>query len=192
MHGLFRLSPGSLRQETETPIELKEDYRNTVLHWVLLWLPYSAFRSCCIHAIFKYFFPIRSKMYYHYVLLGVTAGLLIIFGRTDAPYCRCRPWETCWPTDTEWATFNTSIDGGLVQLKPVGYVCHEPTFNGSICDTLSSLSRNSAWRASQPGSSLRFHPSLLAEVVRIQQVLLQVLYKTGFGRVGRLRIRLVW
>jgi hypothetical protein len=96
-----------------------------------------------------------NKMYYQYILPVVKAGLLFILGHTNVPYCRCRPWEPCWPTEEEWAAFNTSIDGGLVRLKPVGYVCHEPTFNCSACDDILTQSRDSLWRASQPGNSPR-------------------------------------
>lgn len=96
-------------------------------------------------------------MYFQYVLRLVTEGLHFASGLANSSSCRCRPWETCWPTETEWAGFRNSIDGDLVRLQPVGSVCHEPTFNRSACDNLLSISRDSAWRASQPGNSLRSH-----------------------------------
>lgn len=92
-----------------------------------------------------------------YPLLAATAGLLgwLALGPTTTLLsCRCRPWEACWPSNEEWDRFNISIHGNLVRLRPLGHVCHDPTFDQSACDELLHLARDSGWRASRPG---QFH-----------------------------------
>ncbi|KAI1214326.1 putative oxidoreductase [Annulohypoxylon truncatum] len=64
--------------------------------------------------------------------------------------CRCRPREACWPSDEAWNQLNVSTGGNLVRLRPLGHVCHYPTFDKSACDELLLLARDSGWRASQP------------------------------------------
>ncbi|PLN80797.1 FAD-binding domain-containing protein [Aspergillus taichungensis] len=66
--------------------------------------------------------------------------------------CRCHPGEPCWPSLDEWQAFNRSIQGNLVQVHPIGSVCHEPNYDKAACERVSTLSSNSTWRASQPGS----------------------------------------
>ncbi|KAH8599571.1 hypothetical protein B0O99DRAFT_590172 [Bisporella sp. PMI_857] len=58
------------------------------------------------------------------------------------------------PTEIQWRALNDSIDKNLIRLRPVGYVCHEPTFDQKACDAVLELSRDSQWRASQPDRSL--------------------------------------
>src|SRR4051812_34451307 len=111
-------------------------------------------------------------MYYQYLLRVVTKGLHFASGLANGPSCRCRPWETCWPAEKEWTSFRNSIDGDLVQLQPVGSVCHEPTFNHSACENLLSISSDSAWRASHPGNSLRSNTkSCLNPIQKLTRIL---------------------
>lgn len=93
-------------------------------------------------------------MYYHYLLPTIILLGWFSILEIEPRHCRCRPWEPCWPTEEQWATLNASIDNNLVRLKPVGYVCHEPTFDHTACNDLLHLTRDSGWRASQPGNSL--------------------------------------
>jgi hypothetical protein len=84
-------------------------------------------------------------MYYHYLLPAIGAGILLAWSsinQAEQKFCRCRPTDSCWPNKEEWTALNNSIEGNLVYLRPVGSVCHEPTF----------LTHDSGWRASQPGS----------------------------------------
>ncbi|KAI0381640.1 putative oxidoreductase [Hypomontagnella monticulosa] len=86
-------------------------------------------------------------------ILAATVGLLgwlAIVLTSPSLSCRCRPSEPCWPSEESWDRLNTSIDGGLVQLRPVGHVCHHPTFDQGSCDELLHLTRDSGWRASRP------------------------------------------
>lgn len=65
--------------------------------------------------------------------------------------CRCRLHQACWPSVKEWHAFNASVSGSLIAVKPVGYACHDPNFDSSICEQLMTSMNNSTWRASQPG-----------------------------------------
>ncbi|KKZ64554.1 hypothetical protein EMCG_01433 [[Emmonsia] crescens] len=66
--------------------------------------------------------------------------------------CRCRLHQACWPSAKEWHSFNASVSGSLIAVKPVGYVCHDPNFDSSICEQLMTSMNNSTWRSSQPGA----------------------------------------
>ncbi|KMQ42996.1 CO dehydrogenase flavoprotein-like, FAD-binding, subdomain 2 [Trichophyton rubrum] len=76
---------------------------------------------------------------------------LIYTQETQPASCRCRPWESCWPSEELWNSFNTSVDGKLQRLRPAAHVCYGPSFNKSACDNILLLSRDSGWRASNPG-----------------------------------------
>lgn len=65
--------------------------------------------------------------------------------------CRCQPGELCWPSIEEWNVFNASIDGNLVEVRPLGYVCHDPTYDKDACDSVKSHANNATWRIEQPG-----------------------------------------
>lgn len=68
--------------------------------------------------------------------------------------CRCRPNDPCWPSPADWDALNGSIHGNLVRVRPVGYVCHEPTYNKIACEHVSAMSPSGVWRASEPGKSV--------------------------------------
>src|SRR5438552_18709986 len=66
-------------------------------------------------------------------------------------HCRCRPHDSCWPSPQKWQALNDSIQGNLVALKPVAFVCHDPTFNAADCQATTAMTHNSSWRSMQPG-----------------------------------------
>ncbi|KAK1140587.1 hypothetical protein N8T08_010224 [Aspergillus melleus] len=71
----------------------------------------------------------------------------------DAPrQCRCRPHEPCWPSPAEWQALNTSLHGNVVDVRPIGHVCHGDTYDPVACGQVVKLSSNGTWRASQPGA----------------------------------------
>ncbi|KAH8646903.1 FAD/FMN-containing isoamyl alcohol oxidase MreA [Xylariales sp. PMI_506] len=51
----------------------------------------------------------------------------------EASECRCFPGDSCWPGNSDWASFNTSIGGRLIQTVPIGAVCHGASYNESAC-----------------------------------------------------------
>ncbi|PKY04552.1 FAD-binding domain-containing protein [Aspergillus campestris IBT 28561] len=85
----------------------------------------------------------------HQILCLLLIGSVLTLGESS---CRCRPSDSCWPSINTWAAFNESIDGHLVQLRPIASVCHDPTFNQQACNDMKNMTNNNVWRANQPGA----------------------------------------
>ncbi|KAJ7853446.1 FAD binding domain-containing protein [Mycena leptocephala] len=49
--------------------------------------------------------------------------------------CKIDPWDAAWPTEAEWAAFNTSLDGALIMTVPQGAVCYpnDPHYDEAAC-----------------------------------------------------------
>jgi hypothetical protein len=82
-------------------------------------------------------------------LLG---ALLLPLLASASQKCRCRPSDPCWPTTSDWDTLNSTVDGHLVAVRPVGAVCHDPTYDFEDCSAVTSLQNNSLWLSDQPGA----------------------------------------
>ncbi len=72
-----------------------------------------------------------------------TLSLLLLFRSVgthanddDSPVCKCGPDNPCWPSEADWNTLNTTVEGRLIQTTPIGSVCHDPTYNESACADL--------------------------------------------------------
>jgi hypothetical protein len=61
------------------------------------------------------------------------------YGPADS--CYCLPEDACWPSSTEWDSLNTTVNGRLVATKPLGSVCHDPSYDEAACEALKA-----AWR----------------------------------------------
>jgi hypothetical protein len=92
--------------------------------------------------------------------------------------CRCGPRETCWPSDEDWKAFNETIQGNLLQIRPVGYVCHGESFEKKACDEVRSRANDSIWRGSEPGG-------LFGSIPGIKVNEFQGRCNTPTGKVGR-------
>ncbi|RPA97303.1 FAD-binding domain-containing protein [Choiromyces venosus 120613-1] len=87
-------------------------------------------------------------------ILFFQLGLATDDSYSDGRYysrCRCLPTDSCWPTPSEWASFNTSVSGSLIAVKPVASPCHDPTFDQAACEDAKTNYNSSAWRGSFPG-----------------------------------------
>lgn len=54
-------------------------------------------------------------------------SLLLVLGTvTNARNSSCRniPGDVGWPTDSEWAQLNETVDGRLIATIPLASVCH--------------------------------------------------------------------
>jgi hypothetical protein len=58
----------------------------------------------------------------------------------------------CWPSQRDWARFNTTLDGKLIRTSPVLLPCYAgPAYNNETCQLLSStLWWDPKWQAQQP------------------------------------------
>ena len=53
--------------------------------------------------------------------------------------CRCFPGDACWPSTTQWHSFNSTIGGKLIASVPLAAVCHNDVFaafDSKKCDAL--------------------------------------------------------
>jgi hypothetical protein len=65
--------------------------------------------------------------------LALGSVLAAFVGRVQA-ICKSVPGSPGWPSPSEWASFNQSVFGALLQPPPPGSVCHpeEPNYNATI------------------------------------------------------------
>ncbi|KAH0493142.1 hypothetical protein TgHK011_008062 [Trichoderma gracile] len=50
--------------------------------------------------------------------------------------CKCFPGDACWPSSSDWAAFNKTVDGRLVATVPLGSPCHGASYNATECQFL--------------------------------------------------------
>lgn len=90
----------------------------------------------------------RSTAY----LTALLSFLGATYAAPEGPRCRCTPDQSCWPSPGLWQTLNKTLSGNLVAVKPVGAVCHDPTYNGGLCDSVKGMQTDSSWRSAQSGA----------------------------------------
>ncbi|KAJ5386293.1 hypothetical protein N7509_008834 [Penicillium cosmopolitanum] len=88
-------------------------------------------------------------LYFSFLLLSAAA---IVVPEPQHSSCRCRPHENCWPTQQQWSTLNSTIQGNLVAVRPVASVCHAMEYDAKTCNATTELWTNSVWRSAQPGA----------------------------------------
>ena len=77
----------------------------------------------------------------HLILLLLNGWVLTWVAGWNSNPGRCRniPGDHAWPTETEWAAFNNTIQGRLISTIPQAKVCHlapYESYNSSACTTL--------------------------------------------------------
>ena len=50
--------------------------------------------------------------------------------------CRCMPGDSCWPKAQDWANLNSTVQGRLIAITPLGSPCHDPTYDVAACELL--------------------------------------------------------
>ncbi|KAJ6093350.1 hypothetical protein N7486_008639 [Penicillium sp. IBT 16267x] len=80
------------------------------------------------------------------ILLSVTVGA------QQSTHCRCRPHDSCWPSQQEWSALNDTLGNKLVAVRPAASVCSPEEFNAAACKNVKDLWTDSVWRSSQPGA----------------------------------------
>ncbi|KAF5514854.1 putative FAD-linked oxidoreductase [Colletotrichum fructicola] len=82
-------------------------------------------------------------------------------GGTLANTCKCTSSDTCWPSLSEWESFNQTISGKLIRTVPLASVCYksEPNYNEDSCNIV--LSNWTTWELhSSDPTSVPSSPSL--------------------------------
>ncbi|KAK8074893.1 FAD binding domain-containing protein, partial [Apiospora hydei] len=74
----------------------------------------------------------------------------------DPAACKAAPGFPGWPTDEEWANYNKSVGGRLIQPSPPGAMCHlgQPTFDPCRCSKVAAGWRTSEFHQDDPVSSM--------------------------------------
>ncbi|CAF0958616.1 unnamed protein product [Adineta ricciae] len=72
---------------------------------------------------------------------------------TEKRRCRCLSYDkSCWPNSSAWQTFNESVNGQLVSVRPSAAPCNSNPLNVEACTTARQQWRNAVWRSDQPGA----------------------------------------
>ncbi|KAH8888061.1 FAD-binding domain-containing protein [Thozetella sp. PMI_491] len=75
-------------------------------------------------------------------------SLVLLLAYTSAAYaakptvCRCYPDDPCWPKESAWSVFNSTIGGRLVRTNPLAKVCHDPYYDAESCEALKATWMN--------------------------------------------------
>jgi hypothetical protein len=91
------------------------------------------------------------NMFFSYVSTFLAAFSCSSFADPSVRH-RCKAREPCWPSISEWSTFNSSISGRLVTTYPSAAVCHSAHYDANLCAIAKENWTDSFWRTSQPGA----------------------------------------
>ncbi|KAI7779512.1 FAD-linked oxidoreductase YvdP [Diaporthe eres] len=58
--------------------------------------------------------------------------------------CRCYPGDQCWPSATDWESFNQTLGGKLIRTVPIASPCHD-TFPGVKYDAATCANIQANW-----------------------------------------------
>jgi hypothetical protein len=94
---------------------------------------------------------IISKMKLHSLQL-VLGGLGISSSAASTRGQRCAYGDPCWPSESVWQTFNSSISGHLIRTVPSAAVCHNARYDATLCAAARDNWANSFWRTNQTGA----------------------------------------
>ncbi|XP_002981361.2 uncharacterized FAD-linked oxidoreductase ARB_02478 [Selaginella moellendorffii] len=80
--------------------------------------------------------------------------LLVADARSSLDHdCLCTAFQSsCWPDPSAWDTFNSSIDGRLIEVLPPAAPCHESHFDEQACQIVREKWSSPFWRSDQPGA----------------------------------------
>ncbi|KAH7322508.1 hypothetical protein B0I35DRAFT_499082 [Stachybotrys elegans] len=71
------------------------------------------------------------------------------------PRCRCLPSDSCWPTNELWDALNTTVDGRLIKVVPIGAKCHDPHYDPEACEALQAQWMNPLLHIESPSSPMQ-------------------------------------
>ncbi|KAI9840689.1 MAG: hypothetical protein M1837_001365 [Sclerophora amabilis] len=88
-----------------------------------------------------------------HALVRVLVAVLTLCSAAEAEVRRrCAFGDECWPDDSTWQSFNTSISGRLVQSVPSAAACHKERYDTEVCDVAKKSWKTSFWRTNQTGA----------------------------------------
>jgi hypothetical protein len=89
------------------------------------------------------------------LLLGILSLSLCSLTDAHRPHPqrrRCAFGDHCWPSKSEWDSFNSSISTRLVSSVPPAAVCHHELYDAVLCNNAIHEWNNGSWRTSQAGA----------------------------------------
>lgn len=71
-----------------------------------------------------------------------------------AATCKCTADQSCWPSQSEFASLSQTLSKTVFAVHPVGAPCHDPLFNQAECSEVQANYFDGLWRSDQPGASM--------------------------------------
>lgn len=86
-------------------------------------------------------------------LMKILSVLIMFLYFCEELRCQCLMSDpTCWPSLSIWQSFNASINGRLISVKPSAAYCSGNPPNVDACNNAISQWTSSAWRSDQVGA----------------------------------------
>ncbi|RYP16124.1 hypothetical protein DL765_005325 [Monosporascus sp. GIB2] len=73
-----------------------------------------------------------------FVILAAFSLLFPAAAVAEGKTCKCFPGDACWPSEQEWAAFNSTVGGRLVKTVPLASPCHDPNYDEFLCNEIRS------------------------------------------------------
>lgn len=67
---------------------------------------------------------------------GALLGVVSLVAAQSNSSCLCLPDDDCWPGQGDWQSLNETVNGQLVEVVPIGAVCHDPHYDAVECQKL--------------------------------------------------------
>ncbi|KAI0386910.1 FAD binding domain-containing protein [Hypomontagnella monticulosa] len=67
---------------------------------------------------------------------SVAVLLILVITLVTCQDCRCIPGDSCWPSSSDWALLNQTVQGRLIATVPLASPCHEPFYGEAECAVL--------------------------------------------------------
>ena len=86
--------------------------------------------------------------------VAILTALAASTGSTLAAICKVTPHDPAWPSASDWATLNQTLNGALLQTRPVASACYPGNpFNSTFsCNTIEDQWNSTYFHASLPES----------------------------------------
>ena len=93
-------------------------------------------------------------MIYIHVFKSFFLASIILIAWTQAKSYTCTPGQPCWPEQSDWAAFNSSINGKLGVARPLAAPCFgtSPLYSTETCSTIEDQYENGTYRSVHYGS----------------------------------------
>ena len=78
--------------------------------------------------------------------------LQILVASKAASNCRCLYGQSCWPSQSDFATLSTQLSQPVLHPLPPESACYPPSAPSGNCSDVIVNYTNGSWRSDQPGS----------------------------------------